>query len=63
MPAIVLLAVWKDFGYNMLIFVAGLQSIPEELYEAAAVDGASAWQRFRARHVAGPGARLPLRRP
>ncbi|MBN2172122.1 MAG: sugar ABC transporter permease [Candidatus Krumholzibacteriota bacterium] len=48
MPAIILLAVWKGFGYNMLIFVAGLQSIPEERYEAAAVDGASAWQRFHA---------------
>ena len=46
MPAIILLAVWKGFGYNMLIFVAGLQSIPEELYEAAAVDGAGARRRF-----------------
>ena len=36
MPAIILLAVWKNFGYNMLIFLAGLQNIPEELYEAAA---------------------------
>ena len=35
MPAIILMAVWKNFGYNMLIFIAGLQSIPEELYEAA----------------------------
>ena len=40
MPAIILMAVWKNFGYNMLIFIAGLQSIPEELYEAAAIDGA-----------------------
>jgi multiple sugar transport system permease protein len=47
MPAIILLAVWKNFGYNMLILTAGLQSIPEELYEAAEVDGASAWRRFR----------------
>jgi multiple sugar transport system permease protein len=53
MPAIVLLAVWKNFGYNMLIFVAGLQSIPDELYEAAEVDGANAWWRFR--HVTLPG--------
>jgi multiple sugar transport system permease protein len=53
MPAIILLAVWKNFGYNMLIFVAGLQSIPEELYEAAAIDGASAWRRFV--HVTLPG--------
>ncbi len=40
MPAIILLAVWKNFGYNMVIFMAGLQSIPTELYEAAEVDGA-----------------------
>jgi multiple sugar transport system permease protein len=53
MPAIIGLAVWKNFGYNMLIFVAGLQSIPEELYEAAALDGASPWGRFR--HVTLPG--------
>jgi len=46
MPAIVLFAVWKNFGYNMLIFVAGLQSIPEELYEAARIDGASGLSRF-----------------
>ena len=46
MPAIILLAVWKNFGYNMLIFIAGLQSIPEELYEAAKIDGASALRRF-----------------
>lgn len=46
MPAIVLLAVWKNFGYNMLIFIAGLQSIPEELYEAAELDGASSRDRF-----------------
>jgi multiple sugar transport system permease protein len=46
MPAIILLAVWKNFGYNMLIFVAGIQSIPEELYEAAKLDGARAAQRF-----------------
>lgn len=53
MPAIVLLAVWKNFGYNMLIFVAGLQSIPDELYEAAAIDGAGFWRRFL--HVTLPG--------
>jgi multiple sugar transport system permease protein len=47
MPAIILLAVWKNFGYNMLIFMAGLQSIPEHLYEAASIDGAGPWQRFR----------------
>ncbi|MFN8588853.1 MAG: sugar ABC transporter permease [Candidatus Eisenbacteria bacterium] len=53
MPAIVLLAVWKNFGYNMLIFIAGLQAIPEELYEAAELDGATARERFR--HVTLPG--------
>ncbi len=46
MLAIILMAVWKNFGYNMLIFVAGLQGIPEELYEAAELDGASPWARF-----------------
>lgn len=46
MPAIVLLAVWKNFGYNMVIFMAGLQSIPREMYEAAEVDGAGPWRRL-----------------
>jgi multiple sugar transport system permease protein len=40
MPAICLMAVWKNFGFNMVIFIAGLQSIPERLYEAARIDGA-----------------------
>ncbi|HEX2817142.1 MAG TPA: sugar ABC transporter permease [Phenylobacterium sp.] len=53
MPAIILFAVWKNFGYNMLIFVAGLQTIPEELYEAARMDGASALRRLW--HVTLPG--------
>ena len=52
MPAIILLATWKNFGYNMLILIAGLQSIPEELYEAARLDGAGAVRRFR--HVTLP---------
>ncbi|MDQ6738084.1 MAG: sugar ABC transporter permease, partial [Gemmatimonadota bacterium] len=47
MPAIILMAVWKNFGYNMLICIAGLQSVPEELYEAASLDGATSSQRFR----------------
>jgi multiple sugar transport system permease protein len=47
MPAIILLAVWKNFGFNMVIFVAGLQSIPERLYEAARLDGATRWQQLR----------------
>ena len=53
MPAIIVLAVWKNFGYNMLILIAGLQRIPDELYEAAALDGAGWWSRFR--HVTLPG--------
>lgn len=52
MFAIILLAVWKGFGYTMLIFIAGLQQIPEELYEAARLDGAGAWRQFR--HVTLP---------
>jgi multiple sugar transport system permease protein len=47
MPAIILFAVWKSFGYNMVILLAGLQSIPQELYEAARIDGASALRQFR----------------
>jgi multiple sugar transport system permease protein len=47
MPTIILFAVWKNFGYNMIIFLAALQSIPEDLYEAARIDGASHWQQFR----------------
>ena len=46
MPAIILLAVWKNFGYNMVIFIAGLQSIPDELYDAAKIDGAGNWHTF-----------------
>ena len=52
MPAIILLAVWKNFGFNMIIFLAGLQSIPERLYEAARLDGAGPWGQFR--HVTLP---------
>lgn len=46
MPALMILAVWQNFGYFTVIFLAGLQSIPSELYEAAAIDGANAWKRF-----------------
>jgi multiple sugar transport system permease protein len=52
MPAIILLSVWKGFGFNMVIFVAGLQAIPERLYEAARLDGAGTLQQFR--HVTLP---------
>lgn len=52
LPAILLFVVWKTFGYNMLIFLAVLQTVPDELHDAARVDGANAWQRFR--HVTLP---------
>ncbi|HVS30769.1 MAG TPA: sugar ABC transporter permease [Thermoanaerobaculia bacterium] len=52
LSAIIILAIWKNFGYNMIIFVAGLQSVPEELYEAARIDGAGAWRQFR--HITIP---------
>ena len=52
MPAIILLAIWKNFAYNMLIFIAGMQTIPSELYEAAELDGAGAFRQFR--HVTLP---------
>lgn len=47
MPAIIIVFVWKNLGYSVVIFLAGLQAIPRELYEAARVDGANGWQRFR----------------
>jgi multiple sugar transport system permease protein len=52
MLAIIVLAVWKGFGYTMIIFIAGLQQIPDELYEAARLDGAGAWRQFR--HITLP---------
>lgn len=51
-PAILMFVVWKIFGYNMLIFLAVLQTVPDELYEAARIDGAGPWGRFR--HVTLP---------
>jgi multiple sugar transport system permease protein len=51
-PAILLFVVWKTFGYNMLIFLAVLQTVPDELHEAARIDGAGSWSRFR--HVTLP---------
>jgi multiple sugar transport system permease protein len=47
MPALIVMSIWKGFGFGMVIFLAGLQAIPEQLYEAAMVDGASPWRRFR----------------
>jgi multiple sugar transport system permease protein len=52
LPSLVLLAVWKGFGFHLVVFVAGLQAIPERLYEAADLDGADAWQKLR--HVTLP---------
>ncbi|MBN8481748.1 MAG: sugar ABC transporter permease [Xanthomonadales bacterium] len=56
MPTIILFAVWKNFGYNMIILLAGLQAIPAELYEAARIDGASFGKQLR--HIT-----LPLLKP
>lgn len=47
MPAIIMMAVWKGLGHNALIFLAGLQSIPSTVYEAAQIDGANGWEQFR----------------
>ena len=52
LPAIILMAVWKNFGYSMVVFLAGLHAIPGQLYEAARIDGANGWQQFR--HVTLP---------
>ena len=56
MPSIILMSLWKGFGYNMVIFLAGLQGIPRELYEAAATDGATRVRQLW--HIT-----LPLLRP
>lgn len=47
MPAVIIVGTWREMGYYMILFLAGLQTVPRELYEAARVDGANAWQRFR----------------
>jgi multiple sugar transport system permease protein len=46
MPAVILMSLWYGFGYNMLVFSAGLQAIPQHFYEAASLDGAKRWQKF-----------------
>ncbi|MGB3749334.1 MAG: sugar ABC transporter permease [Rhodanobacter sp.] len=56
MPTIIAFAVWKNFGYNMIILLAGLQAIAPELYEAARIDGATRWRQFR--HIT-----LPMLKP
>ena len=45
-PAIIVVTMWQNVGYNLLVFSAGLQSIPEQYYEAASLDGAGKWRRF-----------------
>jgi multiple sugar transport system permease protein len=45
-PAIMLLSIWQGVGFQMVIYLAGLQEIPDSLYEAAQIDGASKWQQF-----------------
>lgn len=52
MPSLVVVSVWKNLGYDMLLFLAGLQAIPRQQLEAASIDGAGAWARFR--HVTWP---------
>ena len=47
MPSIIVMAVWRNLGFAMIVFLAGLQAIPATLYEAAAIDGAGRWQGFR----------------
>jgi multiple sugar transport system permease protein len=47
MPSIIIVAVWQGFGYNMLLFTAGIHAIPDMYYDAAKVDGASRWRMFR----------------
>ena len=56
--SLVVMTVWWTLGFNTIIYIAGLQDIPAELYDAAKVDGASAWQQFR--HVTLPGMRMVM---
>lgn len=58
LPSIIAMIAWRGLGFQMIIFLAGLQAIPQELYEAAKVDGAGAWKRFR--HVTLPSLRPTL---
>ncbi|NJO49927.1 MAG: sugar ABC transporter permease [Leptolyngbyaceae cyanobacterium RM2_2_4] len=58
MPVLILLSVWKQLGFNMVVFLAGLQAIPANRYEAAELDGANAWQQFW--HITLPGLRPTL---
>lgn len=58
MPVLILLSSWKQLGFNMVVFLAGVQTIPQTRYEAAELDGANAWQKFR--HITLPGLRPTL---
>ncbi|HEX6681490.1 MAG TPA: sugar ABC transporter permease [Candidatus Limnocylindrales bacterium] len=58
LPAVIAMIVWRGLGFQMVIFLAGLQAIPQELYEAARIDGASRWAQFR--HVTVPALRPTL---
>jgi multiple sugar transport system permease protein len=55
MPVLILLSVWKQLGFNLIVFLAGLQTIPASRYEAAELDGANRWQAFW--HITLPGLR------
>jgi ABC-type sugar transport system permease subunit len=55
MPSVILASFWRGFPFWVITFLAGLQNVPQELYEASAIDGANAWHRFR--HVTIPGIR------
>jgi multiple sugar transport system permease protein len=52
MPAVILMSIWRSAGFNTVLFLAGLQGVPREYYEAAEIDGASRWDRFR--HITLP---------
>lgn len=58
MPVLILLSSWKQLGFNLVVFLAGLQTIPRDRYEAALLDGANAWQQFR--YITLPGLRPTL---
>ncbi|MBD1933601.1 MULTISPECIES: carbohydrate ABC transporter permease [Cyanophyceae] len=58
MPVLILLSIWKQLGFNMVVFLAGLQAIPPSRYEAAELDGANSWQQFW--HITLPGLRPTL---
>ena len=55
MPAVVIATIWRGFPFWTIMFLAALQAVPKELYEAASIDGANAWHRFR--HISLPGIR------